>query len=229
MNTEDNGGMVERFDLNQRIQHILLALLLIILVVTGLSLMFHNTWWGRLIIQLEGGIATRGIIHRISAILLLLLGVYHFYYVVFTEKGHNELMKLKFGWKDIKKFGQIIAYNLGVRKQYPEFGKYDSREKIQYWLVVLGIILISATGFVLWFESLSMRLFPKWFIDLTLIIHGWEGVIIFLILLFWHLYNTHLNPLVFPMDYSWLTGRVSMEWLKQTHSKEYKKHLEDEN
>lgn len=229
MSTKNNGRMVERFNLNQRLQHILLAALLIILVITGLSLMFHSTWWGQLIIKLEGGIATRGIIHRIAAILLLLLSGYHCYYIIFTREGHDELMKLKFGLKDLKKFGRIIAYNLGFRDKYPEFGKYDSKEKIQYWMMVLGILLISLTGLVLWFESLSMRIFPKWFIDLTTVIHGWEGVIIFLVLLFWHLYNAHLNPLVFPMDNSWLTGKVSMEWLKHTHSKEYEKYLEDEN
>jgi hypothetical protein len=43
------------------------------------------------------------------------------------------------------------------------------------------------------------------------------------ILFLWHLYNVHLHPSVFPMNPAWLTGKVSVEWLREEHPLEYEK------
>ena len=68
-----------------------------------------------------------------------------------------------------------------------------------------------------------MRVLPKVVLDLTIIIHGYQGLLAFVILLFWHLYIVHLHPSVFPMNSAWLTGRVDEEWLRQEHPLEYER------
>ena len=72
-----------------------------------------------------------------------------------------------------------------------------------------------------------MRFLPKFMLDLTLVIHGYQGLLIFVILLFWHLYIVHLHPSVFPMNPAWLTGKVDSEWLRQEHPLEYEKLKEE--
>ncbi|NOY78691.1 MAG: hypothetical protein GXO76_12570 [Calditrichaeota bacterium] len=212
---------IQRFSWNIRIQHFILLTSMIVLCLTGLALMFHDTWFGHLVIKLEGGFEARGIIHRIFAVILVLLGIYHSFYVLFTEEGHQELMKLLPTWKDVQDFFHSWTLSLSGKKESREFGKYSFINKIQYWGVVLGFIVMVISGGILWFRSISMAIFPKWVIDLVVIFHGWQGLIIFIVLFLWHLYNVHLNPDYFPMSKVWLTGKISVDELKRKHYLEY--------
>lgn len=212
---------IERFSLSLRIQHIILFTSLIVLGVTGLSLMFHENWLAALIIRLEGGIETRGLIHRVAAIVLMGVSIYHVYYVVCTDAGHREFMKLKPGKKDFLDFSQTLKFSVGASDKAPQYEKFDYIQKFQYGGVVVGLAMMIFTGFVLWFETISMAVMPKWVMDVTLVVHGYEGILAFLILFLWHLYNVHLNPDVFPMNRTWLTGRISLKDLKEKHYLEY--------
>jgi len=40
-------------------------------------------------------------------------------------------------------------------------------------------------------------------------------------ILFWHFYNEHLKPEVFPMSWLWVTGKMSTEEMKHKHPLEY--------
>ncbi len=212
---------VVRFSKNILIQHIILMTSMIMLSITGLALKYSDSWLGRLFIKLEGGLETRGIIHRTFAVILILLGVYHLLYVMFTEEGHRELMKIRPTWKDFKDFWQYLGYSLFGKGSMPKVGKYDFRQKFQYWGVIVGFWVMVLTGFILWFGSAAMAVFPKWVIDTTFIFHGYGGLLIFLILFLYHLYNVHLNPDHFPMSKTWLTGRISIEELRREHPLEY--------
>lgn len=212
-----------RFSLNQRVQHILLFSLLILLAITGLALMYHDTWFGSLIIRLEGGVETRGYIHRTAAIALLLLCMYHIWYVIFSKDGHKELMLMKTTPKDFKDFFGQLSFNLGISKKSPLYDKYGYKEKFQYWGVALGIILMTISGFILWFEDQSLVLFPKWIMDLTFIIHGYQGLLLFLILFVWHIFNVHFSQTAFRINKIWLTGIISAEDMKKNHALEYER------
>ena len=85
----------------------------------------------------------------------------------------------------------------------------------------MGLAMMILTGFILWFETLSMAIMPKWVIDVTFVAHGYEDLLAFLVLFLWHMYNVHLNPSVFPMDKTWITGKISLEDLKEKHYLEY--------
>jgi cytochrome b subunit of formate dehydrogenase len=212
-----------RFSLNQRIQHILLFSLLILLAVTGLALMYHDTWFGSIIIKLEGGVEARGYIHRVAAIALLILSMYHVCYVIFKKEGHQEMMLMKVTRKDFKDFFSQLSFNLRISEKAPLYDKYGYKEKFQYWGVVLGIILMTISGFILWFENQSLSLFPKWIMDLTFIIHGYQGLLLFLILFVWHIFNVHFSQTAFRINKIWMTGIISAEDMKKNHTLEYER------
>ncbi|MFQ6114808.1 MAG: formate dehydrogenase subunit gamma [bacterium] len=216
-------GKVVRFSLNQRIQHVVLLVSMIVLTLTGLALWYHDSWFGRLIIFLEGGIQMRGTIHRIFAIILIGLCIYHLIYLLFSEEGHAQLMKIKPRTKDFRDAVHFVRFNLGNEQQRPKFDWFDFRQKFQYWGVMFGSMLMIFTGFILWFETASMAVFPKWIFDLTAIVHGYDGLLIFLMLFVWHLYNVHLSPGCFPMNRTWITGTLSMDELKEHHPLEYER------
>ena len=219
---------VVRMSLMFRIQHILLMGTLLVLALTGFALMYHDNWLGSALIRLEGGVLFRGFIHCTAAVLLMAQMVFHAFYMLFTREGKREFKDFLLGKKDFADFSQAIRFNLGTASEYPRFGKYGYKEKFQYWGATVGTLLISVTGVILWAENISMKILPKIFLDITLIIHGYQGLLAFVILLFWHVYNEHLHPSVFPMNRAWLTGKVDAEWLRQEHPLEYEKLKQEE-
>jgi cytochrome b subunit of formate dehydrogenase len=214
---------VLRFTFSERLQHIVLMVSLIVLVLTGLSLMFHQTVWGRFMIQLEGGLAGRGLIHRLAAVLLIAVTIYHYFYTLLSRRGHEILMEYLPHKGDWGKFFQTLRFNFGMDEKSPEWGQFTFFQKVQYLGVILGVLIMIVTGLVLWLGPQAIALMPKWLVDLTLIVHGSEGLLIFLIMLFWHLYNVHLAPGNFPMNMSWLTGRITVEELRNRYPAQYRK------
>ena len=213
---------VLRFSANELVQHWVLMITLIVLALTGFGLLFYETWLGKFLIGLEGGMEARGAIHRFSAIILMILVAWHFFYVVFTERGHRQLMELKVRWKDVSDFGKLMGYYVGARPEPPEFGRFTPMQKLQYWGAGLGSLLMIATGLALWFHTQTMAILPKWFIDVTAIVHGYEGLILFVLLFGWHFYIVHLSPGNFPMQRTFLDGKISLERQWNEHRAEYR-------
>jgi len=71
-----------------------------------------------------------------------------------------------------------------------------------------------------------MILFPKWALEMSRVIHGYEAILAFLAIVIWHFYNVHLNPEVFPMSRVWIHGRITLEDLKAHHPLEYEGMIE---
>jgi formate dehydrogenase subunit gamma len=213
---------VTRFSRNELAQHWALLISLTVLALTGLALFAGSTWLGRTLIQLEGGIEARGDIHRLFAIVLMAVVAWHFFYVVFTERGHHQLMELMPHVQDLRDTGQILAYLLGRRSAPPDLGRYTPLQKLQYWGAGMGSLTMVWTGLILWFHTPAMMVMPKWVLDVTTIVHGYEGLILFGLLFGWHLYIVHLSPGNFPMQKTFLTGRISIERMREEHANEYR-------
>jgi cytochrome b subunit of formate dehydrogenase len=224
--TESRPQEILRLTVNERLQHGVLMICVLLLMVSGLSLRYADTWFGRAVIAAEGGIESRGALHRIAAVGLLVLWVYHALYVVFSERGHAQLMAMRPRVQDLRDLAATVRANLGGAAVPAGRDWFDFRQKFQYWAVAIGASLMVVTGLLLWFETQAMSVAPKWVLDLTLIVHSGEGLLIFVLLFLWHLYDTHLRPGVFPMDRSWLTGRLTREELRQRHPLEGARRLE---
>ncbi|HVP37154.1 MAG TPA: cytochrome b/b6 domain-containing protein [Terriglobales bacterium] len=214
---------VMRFTRSQRVQHFLLLISFIILIITGLALKYHDSWLGKLIINLEGGIIARGLFHRFAAVLLIITAFYHFLYITFTRYGHDEFLSVLPEWKDFKDAFQSVKYALGLSSEHPQVDKYAPQDKFQYWAVVAGSLVMIATGLILWYQNQAMIILPKWIIDITQVVHGYQGVIIAVVILLWHLYIVHLSPKRFPMSRIWIDGKISLEELKAEHPLEYER------
>ena len=68
---------VLRFDVHQRLQHLLLLTSFIILAVTGLPLLYRYTDWGMTLINAMGGIEDVRGIHRLASFVMIFAGIYH--------------------------------------------------------------------------------------------------------------------------------------------------------
>ncbi len=219
----NEGNGIQRFTASERAIHILLFCSLIVLSITGLALKYHDSALGQWFIRVEGGVLFRGKIHRIAALALIATFAYHLLSVIFTRRGHEFFHDMLFRGKDVRDCIDLVKYNLGLRKETPRFDRFTCVEKFQYLAAGLATILLGLSGFMLWFETLFMMVFPKWMIDLNHVVHSFEATVGFLVLVVWHLYNVHLNPQVFPMNKVWLTGRISKEEMQANHPLEYER------
>jgi formate dehydrogenase subunit gamma len=222
MEKKNSNDYIIRFNLIERVQHIVLFVSLIMLLLTGLSLAYYDSWFGKFMISLEGGLQGRGRLHNFFAFVLIALGIFHAFYVTFSDKGHKEISHLKYRKGDLKKLVMSFKYNFGFSKEKPTFGRYNLAQKFQYWGVIIGCAIMIVTGIVLLLKVWDIAMiFPKWLWDITNVVHSYEGMLIFLVLFIWHIYDVHLSPGVFPMSKIWLTGKISKEELKKEHPEEY--------
>jgi len=213
----------QRLTLNQRVQHWVLITSFVTLMVTGLPLTAPHSPLSQGVVTFLGGMGARAILHRLAAVLLMLLVGYHGLYVLFSKRGYWEFRQLIPVPRDGLDLLHMLGYYLGLVPTRPEFGRYNYIEKFEYLAVGWGSVVMICTGLLLWAPHLSLLVLPKWLMDVALVAHGWEAILAFLAIIVWHMYNVHWNPSVFPMSKVWLTGKIGLTEFRENHPLEYKR------
>jgi cytochrome b subunit of formate dehydrogenase len=224
----ESGRQFVRFDLNLRLQHIVLFASCIVLIITGLPLKFHDTALGALLFALMGGIENSSLIHRIGAAALIAVGLFHLGYTILVAAGRRFFVALIPTPKDARDLRQMLRYFLGRTDEQPRFGRFSYVEKFDYWAVYWGMVIMVGSGWLLWFENQTLRVLPKYMIDIAKEAHSDEALLATLAIIIWHFYNAHFNPRKFPMNKVWLTGRLSEEEMRHEHPLEYEEILRRE-
>lgn len=203
-----------------RVQHLIMMTTFILLTVTGVPLLFPETFRG--VFFFEDSSLLRGLIHRIAAVGMILLSFVHIGWVLLSEEGNRNLRAIlpKFP-ADLHEFRDLILYTIGKRKEHPFAGRYDVFEKFEYFAVVWGTIVMVVTGLFLWFSDYLFALVPLWVLDTMKIIHRWEAVLAILSIALWHTYHVHFKPGVFPGSKVWWNGRVTRDYMIKHHPAEY--------
>jgi cytochrome b subunit of formate dehydrogenase len=202
------GGVVSRMNLNFRIAHAGVILSFPTLVFTGFALKYPEAWWARPLLLWEGHFAFRGLVHRTAAIVLIAATVYHVIHLAIVRKDRLFLKAMMPQIKDATDLVQVFAYNLGLSKVEPRFAKFNYAEKMEYWAFMWGTVVMTVSGFLLWFNNFTLRYFPKWISDAATAIHYYEALLATFSILLWHFYMVIFDPLVYPMDTAWIDGKV---------------------
>lgn len=219
----------ERFTLNERIQHAALFATFTVLVATGFALKFPDAWWARPLIWIEKGYAVRAWLHRIAGALLTLTAVYHLGYLFGTPRGRTQLRLMRPRRRDVRDVWGMVAFNLGLRPHRPRFHRFTYAEKLEYWAVVWGAVVMIGTGFIMWFQTDVLKRWPLLVIDLASVIHYYEAWLATLAVLVWHFYGVIFRPDIYPMSRVWLTGTISGEQMAQDHTAELEELLATES
>ncbi|RMG29591.1 MAG: cytochrome b/b6 domain-containing protein [Methanobacteriota archaeon] len=208
-----------RMTLEERIQHWLLIISFFTLVITGFMLKFPSAWWVLAIRELGGEAIfnIRGVLHRIAAVVMVLDSLYHLYYLFFTRRGREFRKDIRFRLKDISDMIAVFKFNIGLQKEKPKFGRFSYIEKSEYWALIWGTIIMTGTGIALWFENQFMGWFSKLFVDVCETIHYYEAWLAFLAIVVWHFYFVIFNPDVYPMNFAWLSGKLTEEEMEKEH------------
>jgi formate dehydrogenase subunit gamma len=210
-----------RFTLRQRIEHFCVMTLFIILSVTGLPQKFFQAAWAAGLIHLLGGIDRVRWFHRAAGLTFAALTAVHLMTAIFLVASGRSPFSIVPTRKDFTDAIETLRYYLGLADRPAQFDRFDYRQKFEYWGLVLGAVVVIATGLILYFPILFTRFFPGELVPAAKVAHGNEGLMAFLVVILWHIYNAHLNPDVFPFDTTIFSGRISRERMRHEHPLEY--------
>ena len=222
------GREFERMNLRFRIAHWMVMASFITLVITGFALKFPDAAWVHVLQHLGLTPVSRAYIHRGAALLITFGTLYHLVHMATVRRDRVILRKLLPGWQDAKDIFNMFRYNLGLTSKRPTFGMFGYPEKMEYWAYMWGTVVMAVTGFLLWGENWTLRHFPKWVIDAATAAHWYEAILATLSILVWHWYLVIFDPDVYPMDMAWLTGKASLDHMKETRPEYSRQILEAE-
>ena len=203
-------GTVQRLTPFERLWHWGLFLSFTILVFTGFMLKYPESVWFRWLYTIGFLESMRSYIHRIAAVLLIGGSLVFAWYALLTRKGRRKwLIEMFPVWGDVRDAVQSVLYYLGKAKEKPRSRVFGYVEKSEYWALIWGTAIMVVTGFILWFPKWLPANWPTWLIEVARLIHFYEAVLAASAIVVWHFFHTVFHPSEYPMDTSWLTGKLT--------------------
>jgi cytochrome b subunit of formate dehydrogenase len=202
-----------RFSIYHRIEHWVLTLSFALLAITGLIQVYVDSGLARWIVGILGGIETVRLIHHAAAFVLMLEAIFHLGHIGYRVYVLRTPMSMLPGVEDFQNAIQSVRYNLGLSKQRALQGYYTFEEKLEYWAVIWGTIIMGITGFMLWNPIATTQLLPGVAIPAAKAAHSLEATLAVLAIIVWHLYHVHLRHL----NMSIFTGYLTREEMEDEH------------
>ncbi len=222
--------MLKRFSGHQRAAHFIGSISGLMLMITGLPLMFPKQL--KWLLDALGGSEVTMFLHRVFAIILIFSFAYFALYFVLERavrgRGDSNIKNFGFSWSFIREiFGgaaRDILWTFKLVKERPRFGKYD-------WVMVADIYGMPALAFVQIITGTIMW-FPRDFMWIVSVIFGvpenpalffiartiHAGVSFFLVMaIIAHTTILHFTPGRFPVDMSIFSGLMSKIRAKYEH------------
>lgn len=141
--SEKDKNIVDRYTTAQRINHWITAGSLILLALSGLAL-FHPSLFF-LTDLFGGGAATRQIHPWIGVVLLIsFFGLFVRFWRLNLWKREDTI------W--LRRLGDVARAH---DERLPEIGKYNAGQKLVFWLMTVLILILFASGLVIWYEYSS--------------------------------------------------------------------------
>lgn len=229
-----------RFTVHQRIQHVVLALSVLILIVTGFPLKFPEAQFWQMVFGWLGGIGMAPLIHRAAGVTLLSLFVYHMIYFGYVFY-HNDIKPMKqrgelSAWNLLVAFYRVpmvphykdgvdlidyLKYTFFISDKKPRYDKFMWKEKFDYLAVYWGTPMLGLTGIFMWKLEFFSHYLPGIVFNISYIAHTDEALLAATFLMVWHFYNVHFHRHKFPMGRVFITGYLSEDDMIEEHYDEY--------
>ena len=181
--------------------------------LTGLPQRYPTSIFSVRLVSLLGGVENTRNIHHTAAVALMLVSAYHILMVGYKLYVLRVRPTMLPSFQDAKDALQAFLYNLRLKKDAPQMGRYTYEEKVEYWALVWGTIIMGLTGFMMWNPITTTRYFPGAFIPAAKAAHSAEAVLAVLAVLIWHFYGVHLKRFNTAM---W-TGKLTEKVMQHEH------------
>lgn len=236
---------IPRFNLQQRFQHAIMAVSVLMLIITGFPIKYAAQDWAQYVVNLFGGFENMFHVHLAFGVIMIMSALYHVIWLAYTflashnrdrnpgvysateaftkiskEYNRGPDIAMMPSYKDVRDAIHHIQYLLGLRPDPPQFDRYTWLEKFEYFAVIWGVIVMGFSGIILWFPQLFV-FWPRWALDVGRVVHTNEAFVAMLALVVGHFYAAHFSPKVFPTSRVWWDGTITREHLQEEHPLEY--------
>ncbi|MDH3511177.1 MAG: cytochrome c3 family protein [Gammaproteobacteria bacterium] len=223
---------IRRFSGLWRLAHLIGAVSIMLLVLTGTAVLYADSFWAPTVIAILGGPKSAAILHRIGAVLFMVVFFGHLIYFAFRI-GRTWRTFRWFGpdslipnWQDLKDCAAMFRWFFGKGPR-PRFDRWTYYEKFDYWAPFWGMFIIGVSGAMLWFPSTTASVLPGWVFNVGTIVHGEEAFLAAVFLFTVHFFNVHFRPDKFPQDIVMFTGALTLEEFRREHGLQYRRLLEE--
>jgi len=206
----------ERFDLLQRIEHLIILASFTLLALTGLPQKFPESPLSVSVIRAFGGVESARQIHHVCAVVLMGISIVHVIDALYRVVVMRRPLGMVPLFSDAVHLYQDVLYYLGLRKHKAYYGRYSYAEKVEYLALVWGTVLMAITGFMMWNPIATARWLPGEMIPAAKYAHGGEAILAVLAIIIWHFYHVHLRH----FNKSMFTGKMSREEMEHEHPAE---------
>jgi formate dehydrogenase subunit gamma len=206
-----SNDMVKVSSAYERIVHWMMAGSCILLIVTGLGIMFRQL--GHVIPLIFGGFYAMRAIHHGAGVVFTVALVLAFLIWV-KECAHFD--------SDDVAWMKVAGGYLGGNPKLPEMGKFNTGQKMFFFIIVIFGVLVSLSGYVMWFPASFSRDLVQW----SYLVHAAS---MFMLTAGW-LAHWYLGTIANPGGFSAITtGWVPRAYIKSHQPKYYREHVAKHN
>jgi cytochrome b subunit of formate dehydrogenase len=122
-----------------------------------------------------------------------------------------------------------MKYFTGKENYRPKMEKFMYKQKLHYIAILWGSFVLITAGTSLLYPEMMATIWPNaaFFQDLARLMHADEAIMAVTVIVFWHWSNVHLVPGRFPLQWSFITGKITREHQIEEHFLEYVRNLEE--
>lgn len=222
---------IRRFSRWWRLGHLVGAVSIMLLTLTGTTVLYADSFWAPTMMKLLGGPQSAAYLHRVGAAGFISVFFIHLIYFAihigknwreFKWFGPNSLIP---SWQDLKDATAMFRWFFGLAER-PRLDRFTYWERFDYWAPFWGMTIIGISGVIMWFPVTAASFMPGWVFNVATIVHGEEAFLAAVFLFTVHFFNNHFRPDKFPQDITMFTGRVPLEIYKHEHRRDYERMLQ---
>jgi cytochrome b subunit of formate dehydrogenase len=208
---------IEKFTLWQRIQHIWVFTTFIGCAYTGFAMYLANDpYWKWFMVNRDLFVK----LHVIFGWLMGALMIFHFGYygmwILLAKLSGKRIMEefpilQLWTWKFIKDSIKELIWVLAPVVERPKFHKYNPEQLFEYWGVYWGMLVLGIPG------AFMAVYGPQVLNGVFWVTHVKEAVLAVTWIVIVHLASGHFAPTVFPMDSTFIHGKMPLKRIKEEH------------
>jgi len=191
---------LDRYDTSTRTKHWTMAILFILAGLSGLAF-FHPAFF--FLTGLFGGGSWTRILHPFLGVGAFAV----FALIYFKLKHHNKFEPVDREW--LSKSSEMLK---GNKAGMPPVGRYNAGQKIVFWAMAIGLLVLFVTGITFW-QPYFRGYFSIEVIRVAVVLHAFSAVVVILSLI------THIYATIWVKGTlrAMTRGNVSEGWAKHNH------------
>jgi len=208
---DSSEDQIVRFDFHLKAQHYLIMIGVTVAGIFGLAQAFPDwavsQWF---VEEIWGGLELKRQFHHYFAYIIDFTVFYFIGYLAYKFFIKKEKLRAMLpSLKDFRDFFEMNLYIFGLRKEEPKYNRYTFGQKLDFYLIVVGIPTLSLTGLAMHYTTIFEPIITSTGIALAAVIHRSVAIFLVWFILSVHLYYAHLSPGLFPVNTVILTGKMA--------------------